>query len=111
MKPSFDKDKATETYTRLMKLTQAGAYQERNLDGSSTEDRIGESLERLEVSAAVLGFCFRWHEKTARWTLEPMSEQEKAAFADALHDFAEQEQKAINGRKEDQPGHWMSTDK
>ena len=95
MSQAFDRDKASAVYTRLMNLAQAGVYQERNSDGSYAEDGIEESLEWLDLSAATLGLCFRWNAKAAGWTLEPMSAQEKAAFTDALRDFAEQEQKNI----------------
>lgn len=93
MSQTFDKDKALEVYTRLMELAQAGAYQERNPDGSYAEDGVEESLEQLDLTVVMLGLCFRWNDKAVCWTLEPLSEQEKAAFTDALHDFAEHEKR------------------
>lgn len=78
---SFDREKALAQWTGLQQLISAGAYAEREPDGSYGEDGVEESLDALELQAWAHGLNFIWHQEGGGyWTLEPMSEQERADY-------------------------------
>lgn len=77
---AFNQERAIARYTRLMRLISVGAYQERDIDGSSGEDGIEKAVAELELMAAQHGLAFRWHEHEQHWTLEPLTPEERAPF-------------------------------
>jgi hypothetical protein len=75
---AFDQARAIARYTELQNLISEGAYQERDIDGSYGEDGIEEAADDLIYAAAEQGLEFIWHGD--HYTLEPMSEEDKAEF-------------------------------
>jgi hypothetical protein len=76
----FNQEQALRQYSELMKLISAGAYQERDHEGNYGADGIEKEVESLNFEAARRGKEFHWHKDTQQYTLEPISEENKAAF-------------------------------
>jgi len=74
----FNQEKALKNYTELMRLVDVGAYSEREPDGSYAEDGIEYSIDALIEQAAQHDLKFIGSK--GHYTLEPMSEQEKAEY-------------------------------
>src|SRR6266567_1823039 len=77
---AFNQERAIARYTELMRLISVGAYQERDIDGSSGEDGIEKAVAELELKAVQHGLVFRWHEHEQHWTLKPLTPEERAPF-------------------------------
>ncbi len=76
----FNHERAIARYTELQKLIQAGAYDERDVDGSYGEDGIDKAVDDLNYQAAQHGLAFWWHKESRTYTLEPLDDENKAAF-------------------------------
>ena len=72
MAQPFDQSRALARYTQLMRLIHAGAYSER--------DETDQAAQDFEYEAAQYGLEFHYHEEEDRYTLEPLSAENKAAF-------------------------------
>ncbi len=72
MAQPFDQAKAIARYTQLMQLIHAGAYSE----GDETE----QAALNLDYQAAQHGLEFHYHKESDIYTLEPLSDESKAAF-------------------------------
>ena len=70
----FNQEQAIKAYTELMRSIDAGAYSERESDGSYAPDGIEYSIDALTEQAAQNGLQFVG--KKGNYRLEPMSEQE-----------------------------------
>ncbi len=61
-----------------------GAYTERSAEdhenGTYSEDGVEQSIDRLETLAWQHNLKFTWHEESGTWALEPMDEEEIAAY-------------------------------
>jgi hypothetical protein len=80
----FNKEQSLARYTGLMQLIHVGAYQERNHEGNYGEDGIENAADELEFQAAQNGLQFFWHKDEGYYTLEPMTQEERTAFAEAI---------------------------
>jgi hypothetical protein len=101
----FDHEQAIKAYTGLMQRVSAGAYDELEPDGSYKPggDNVLKDLDRLEWKAYRAGLKFVHHED-GTYTLEPMTEEEKAAYLAAV--IEEEENSAdeyIMGLKHSRP--------
>lgn len=76
----FNHEQAIKHYTELQKFIQAGAYDERDVDGSYGEDGIEKTVDDLNFRAAQHGLAFHWHKESDTYTLEPLDDESKAAF-------------------------------
>jgi hypothetical protein len=76
----FHQEQAITRYTDLMRLIHVGAYDERDHEGNYGEDGIEQAADRLEYRAAQHGLQFIWHSEGGYYTLEPMTDEERAAF-------------------------------
>ncbi len=72
MTQSFDQSKAIARYTQLMQLIHAGAYRE--------GDETDQEAQDVEYEAAQHGLEFHYHKESDTYTLEPLSDESKAAF-------------------------------
>ena len=86
----FHREQAIQQYTELMRLISAGAYDERRHDGSYGADGVEESRDRLETQAAQQGLKFIGL-KGGPFTLEPMTDEEKAEYQQARESELDQE--------------------
>jgi hypothetical protein len=77
---AFNQEHAIAQYASLMSLIRAGAYQERDIDGSYGADGIEKAVDELTYQAARHGLTFIWHEDTQTHTLELMSSEESITF-------------------------------
>jgi hypothetical protein len=68
----FDQAKAIARYTQVMRLIHAGAYSE--------GDETDQEAQDLDYKAAQLGLEFHYHKEDDRYTLEPLSAENQAAF-------------------------------
>ncbi len=84
---AFNQKRALEDYTELQRRISVGAYSERSAEhfesGTYPEDGVEESIDNLTELAAKDGLEFCWHKESSSWTLEPMSEETKAARREA----------------------------
>lgn len=71
---------AIESYSELSRLIRVGAYDERGPDGAYGADGIEQAADTLEQQAAQHGLEFAWSDERGIWSLEPLSEEHKAAF-------------------------------
>ena len=76
----FNHERAIARYTELSSLIQAGAYQERDHEGNYGEDGIEKAVDALNYQAAQHGLAFHWHKESDTYTLEPLDDENKAAF-------------------------------
>lgn len=76
----FNHEQAIKHYTELQRFIQAGAYDERDVDGSYGEDGIEKAVDGLDWKAAQHGLAFHWHKESDMYTLEPLDDENKAAF-------------------------------
>src|SRR5258708_97376 len=76
----FHHERAIARYTELQKFIQAGAYDERDVDGSYGEDGIEKAVDDLNFQAAQHGLAFWWHKEDRRYSLEALDDENKAAF-------------------------------
>ena len=94
-------------YTELMRLIHAGAYEERDENGEYGADGIEQGVADLDFLAAKQGLAFCFHQDSKTYRLEPMSDEEKAAFKVAQ--AAEREEIARQAEQENQqasPSHF-----
>src|SRR5437879_33755 len=84
---AFNHQKAIEDYTELQRRITVGAYEERKSEhfetGTYPEDGVEESIDNLTELAAKDGLEFIWDVGTRTWSLLPMSEETRAARAQA----------------------------
>ncbi len=83
----WNQAKALDDYTELMRRIRVGAYEERSSyhyeSGTWPEDGIEESIDNLTELAARDDLEFCWHKESGSWSLEPMSEETRAARQEA----------------------------
>src|SRR2546425_13237417 len=83
----FNQQKAIEDYTELQRRISVGAYEERKSEhyetGTWPSDGVEESLFNLEELAASHGLEFCFEVSNGTWSLLPMSEETRAARAQA----------------------------
>ena len=77
---TFNKEQSLKDWTELNRIISVGAYDECDHEGNYTEDGIEESIDNLETLGAQNGFVFHWHQDEKRWSLEPLSKDEKVAY-------------------------------
>lgn len=97
----LNREQAIKAYTELARLISVGAYDEIEPDGSYREggDDVLKDIDRLEWRAYREGLKFVKGE-SGSFTLEPMTEEEKQEYLNAV--MQEEEQSAddfISGRK------------
>jgi hypothetical protein len=68
----WNPEQAMRRYAQLMQLIHAGAYS----DGDETEQAVLD----LDYTAAQHGLAFHYHKEEDRYSLEPISAENKAAF-------------------------------
>lgn len=76
----FDRELAITRYTELSRWIDAGAYDERDHEGNYGEDGIEREIDNLSYQAAQHGLAFHWHKESRTYTLEPLDDENKAAF-------------------------------
>lgn len=76
----FNRERAIARYTELSSLIHVGAYDERDDEGNYGEDGIEKQADELVFQTAQHGLAFHWHKDTNTYTLEPLSDENKAAF-------------------------------
>jgi hypothetical protein len=67
-------------YTELMRLINAGAYDERDENGEYGADGIEQGVADLDFMAAKQGLEFCYHQVSKTYSLESMPDEDKAAF-------------------------------
>lgn len=72
MTEPFGQNKAVARYTQIMRLIHVGAYNE--------GDEIDRTAQDLDYEAAQHGLEFHYYKPEDRYTLEPLSAENKAAF-------------------------------
>jgi hypothetical protein len=84
---TFDQQRAISDYSELQRRISVGAYEERSSyhyeSGTYPEDGVEESIDNLTELAAKYDLEFVWHKESSTWTLEPMSEETRAARREA----------------------------
>src|SRR5260370_11810967 len=76
----FNHERAIARYTELQQFIQAGAYDERDVDGSYGEAGIDKAVDDLNYQAAQHGLAFHWHKESRTHPLEPLDPKNKPAF-------------------------------
>ncbi len=103
----FNQQKVIEDYTELQRRVSVGAYTERSaedfLNGTYPEDGIEESIDNLTELAASQGLEFTW--RSDSWSLEPMSEETRAARRVAEYNHAIDTRNAIAAENREKP--WL----
>jgi hypothetical protein len=105
----FNQEQALKDYTELQRRVSVGAYEERKSEhfetGTYPEDGVEESIDNLTELAARHGLEFWWHKDTSTYTLEPMSEETRAARRVADYNREIDERNAINYANREKP--WL----
>jgi len=100
----FNHKKAKKQYGEFMRIVSAGAYSDRESNGSSVPDDVEKSIDELEYQAALRGLYFvRILKHSAsdnqRYELQPMSNEQIATFTYTLTDEREVLQEIARGFK------------
>ncbi len=76
----FNRTRAIAHYSERMRAIDVGAYDERDEQGNYGKDGIEEQADSLSFEAARRGLEFHYHKEEDRYSLEPLSAENKAAF-------------------------------